>query len=111
MNCAWCGKEVPKASRGRPRKFCCSAHKQRAYESRKYGIGEIWKELSNKYSSCYLCGKPLNYSRPQTVCMDHMIATVHGGRTDVENLRPVHLECNARKGAKLISSSFIERQR
>lgn len=111
MKCAWCEKEIANADRGRPRKYCCRAHKQRAYESRKYKIGETWEALSNKYSSCYLCGKSLDYSRPHTVCMDHMIATVYGGRTDVENLRPVHLECNARKGSRLISSSFIEKQR
>ncbi|WP_431831482.1 HNH endonuclease signature motif containing protein [Corynebacterium pseudodiphtheriticum] len=111
MRCKWCGKEIPRNKRGRPPKYCSRAHKQRAYESRKYQIFEIWEELSGKYSSCYLCGKPLDYSSPHTVCLDHMISTVHGGRTDVENLRPVHLKCNARKGSRLISESFLAKQR
>ena len=111
MECKWCGKEIPQKGRGRPPKYCSDSHKQRAYESRKYRIGEMWEELSEKYSSCYLCGEPLNYAEPHTLCLDHMIATVYGGRTDIENLRPVHLKCNARKGAQLISEPFLERQR
>lgn len=32
--CAWCGTEVPQGGRGRPRKFCRAACRQRAYEQR-----------------------------------------------------------------------------
>ncbi len=32
--CEWCGNEVATSNRGRPRKFCCQACRQRAYEQR-----------------------------------------------------------------------------
>lgn len=32
--CAWCGKELYRAGRGRPRKYCSQSCKQRAYEQR-----------------------------------------------------------------------------
>lgn len=99
--CSWCGQEMTVSSRGRPRKYCKQSCKQRAYESRKWNIGMVWGHLQETYSQCYICGEVLEWERPQTICLDHVIATVHGGRTDVENLRPVHLLCNARKGMKL----------
>ncbi|TNL97627.1 hypothetical protein FHE74_05940 [Corynebacterium tapiri] len=32
--CEWCGGEVPESPRGRPRKYCRAACRQRAYEQR-----------------------------------------------------------------------------
>lgn len=32
--CSWCGKEIETGGRGRPRKFCRPACRQRAYEQR-----------------------------------------------------------------------------
>lgn len=61
----------------------------------------MWEMFQREYTHCYLCDAPLEWDKPQTLCVDHMIATVHGGRTDVANLRPVHIRCNAEKGAKL----------
>lgn len=37
--CEWCGKEVVQSGRGRPRKFCSSSCKQRAYEQRNNVVG------------------------------------------------------------------------
>lgn len=111
MKCKWCGKSFETNRVGRPPLYCCKSHKQRAYESRRYRIGDIWESLRAEFQDCYLCGQPLDYAAPQTLCLDHMISTVYGGRTDVENLRPVHLKCNARKGFKLISSPFMESER
>lgn len=99
--CQWCGGLFEQHGMGRPRKFCKQSCKQRAYESRKWKIGDIWSHFAATYADCYLCRLPLDWSDPQSMCPDHVIATVHGGRTDVENLRPVHLLCNARKGARL----------
>ena len=62
----------------------------------------MWDLFENTYSDCYLCQQPLDWDDPQSLCVDHVIATVHGGRTDIENLRPVHLICNLRKGYSLI---------
>lgn len=106
-SCKWCRSPLTHVERGRPRKYCSHSCRQRAYESRKWGIEEVWQHFRQSYKHCYLCGTPLDWSQQQTVCVDHMIATVHGGRTDVENLRPVHLGCNARKGAKLITEQFL----
>lgn len=101
--CLWCGKEFAPNHIGRARKYCGHACRQRAYESRKYNIGELWEQMS-KYSDCYLCQEPLDWDQPQSICTDHMIATVHGGRTVPENLRPVHIVCNLRKGSTLIKA-------
>ena len=99
--CLWCRKDFLHSRLGRTAKYCKNSCKQRAYESRKFGIGEVWEHFQSTYDDCYLCGGRLDWSSPQTLCVDHVIATVHGGRTDVENLRPVHLMCNTRKGALL----------
>lgn len=99
--CLWCHKDFVHSRLGRSAKYCKNSCKQRAYESRKFGIGEMWEHFQSAYVDCYLCGERLDWAAPQSLCVDHMIATVHGGRTDVENLRPVHLICNARKGARL----------
>ncbi|WP_083985469.1 hypothetical protein [Corynebacterium testudinoris] len=32
--CAWCGREISRSGRGRPRKYCTVSCKQRAYEQR-----------------------------------------------------------------------------
>lgn len=32
--CAWCGTEMPRQQRGRPRKFCSRSCRQRSYEQR-----------------------------------------------------------------------------
>lgn len=100
--CLWCGDQLEATNRvGRRRRYCRQSCRQRAYESRKWGIGEIWSHFEATTADCYLCDEPLDWSEPQTLCLDHVVATVHGGRTNVENLRPVHLLCNAKKGARL----------
>lgn len=105
VTCKWCGSGFTPKGVGRPPNYCKQGCRQRAYESRKWGIGEMWEHMEATYSDCYLCGESLVWSQPQTLCVDHMIATVHGGRTDVENLRPVHVPCNAKKGARLYVGS------
>ncbi|GAB2514772.1 hypothetical protein CATRI_06455 [Corynebacterium atrinae] len=34
LTCAWCGREINRSGRGRPRKYCSVSCKQRAYEQR-----------------------------------------------------------------------------
>lgn len=105
-SCKWCGESFIANSTGRPRKYCKTSCRQRAYESRKWGVAEMWEHFKQRSTHCYLCLEPLDWSKRQSLCTDHMIATVHGGRTDVENLRPVHLRCNGKKAATLISEPF-----
>lgn len=33
-SCSWCGKDIASSGRGRPRKYCSQACRQRAYEQR-----------------------------------------------------------------------------
>lgn len=104
--CAYCGKSIPKSPSNRPRKYCKRSCRQRAYESRKYNIHDLWKALA-EYEFCYLCGGLLDWGAPQSICTDHMIATVYGGRTVPENVRPVHVACNLQKGSRLIDPSVF----
>lgn len=98
--CGWCHTPLDNRGRGRPKKFCKASCRQRAYESRKYGMSAAWERLM-EYSDCYLCEQPLDWSDRENIVTDHVIATVHGGVTEPWNLRPVHMRCNARKGSKL----------
>jgi len=100
-NCLWCDEEIEQKSMGRPIKYCRRSHRQRAYESRKTGMDNLWITMSH-IENCYLCDEPLDWTDKQSVVFDHEIATVHGGRTNVNNLRPVHRLCNHIKLAKLI---------
>ena len=53
---------------------------------------------------CALCDEPLDYdvlTGPLCPVTDHMIPTVMGGATAIENLHVVHAVCNARKGAAM----------
>lgn len=98
MSCEYCGEAVDQGLSGRKRKYCKRSCRQRAYEERKFKVNELWDYLLDQYDTCYLCAQPLG----EYVVFDHMIATVWGGRTDESNVRPVHMECNLKKGAALI---------
>lgn len=102
-DCLWCGKPLPQQEgRGRRRVFCKPSCKQRAYESRKNNMPELWKHL-RKFDRCYICGETLDWFNPSSIVTDHMVATVHGGVTEPANLRPVHMRCNAVKGTKYLT--------
>lgn len=45
-------------------------------------------------SACWLCGQPID-GLPSA---DHVIPRSRGGSDDIENLRPCHTRCNARRG-------------
>lgn len=108
--CEWCGTEFaqPKRSRGRQRKYCKRSCRQRAYESRRYGIDELWNQMRDEHCDCYLCGKPLDWAGGRDeICLDHKVATVRGGRTSPGNCRPVHVLCNLRKSDNLLHPDFF----
>lgn len=100
--CDWCGTEFTQKKMGRTKRFCKSSCRQRAYESRLYGIADIRKDWEVLYDTCYLCGESLNWLEPQGIVGDHKIATVYAGQTNPVNVKPVHLLCNASKGDKLL---------
>ena len=99
--CLWCGNPLEYNGRGRKPKYCSRSCRQRAYECRVSGNIGLFEHLK-QFHTCYLCGKPLDWSDPLGVCVDHVIPTIRGGMTIPENLRPVHVECNAIKGEKLL---------
>jgi 5-methylcytosine-specific restriction endonuclease McrA len=45
---------------------------------------------------CHLCKEDI----VGQVSVDHLIPRSRGGTDDIENLRPAHLECNKRRGAR-----------
>ena len=102
VECLWCGdafQTVP--GPGRPRKYCCRAHRQRAYESRlQMGIGTVAQRnqiLEDAGGICYICFDPITDEWE----FDHVIPTTLGGPTVRWNLKPVHGLCNREKAAKL----------
>lgn len=92
--------------RGRPKRFCKQGCRQRAYESRLYGMESVWNKMFH-IVDCYICGNELNWSDRSSIVLDHMLATVHGGETNPINLRPVHLLCNTRKGYKFLTPHHL----
>src|SRR6516164_5540079 len=46
--CGWCGRRILPKSRGRRARYCCHAHRQRAYEDRRRRTEGSWRSLLNK---------------------------------------------------------------
>lgn len=75
----------------------------RAYfEKRKIASGEglskeQWLHILEKYENkCLCCGATERISK------DHVVPISKGGRHDVDNIQPLCIYCNARKGDKII---------
>jgi 5-methylcytosine-specific restriction endonuclease McrA len=53
---------------------------------------------------CWLCREPINLDLPRThpfgLSLDHVQPRSQGGTDAVSNLRPAHLRCNLRRGAR-----------
>jgi len=53
-------------------------------------------------TNCYLCGHPLRFdvphNNPHAYELDHVIPLTAGGTDTIDNWRPTHRVCNARKG-------------
>ena len=55
----------------------------------------IRRAVFAKSSTCAICGKPIDEG---TFNIDHIVPLSKGGTNDLDNLRPVHEECNKLKG-------------
>lgn len=51
------------------------------------------------YPECPCCKKPI--VRQGDLSIDHIIPKAHGGSDDIENLQPMHRDCNCDKGCKM----------
>lgn len=68
------------------------------------------KRLIDKQNGqCFYCGVKLNHiwnspddfnRDPNWACVDHKIAHINGGRTDMDNCVVACRACNSKKGAK-----------
>jgi 5-methylcytosine-specific restriction endonuclease McrA len=79
--------EHPEASRAR-------VHKRRAIISRSGGsyTAAEWKELCKKYGNrCLDCGKR------RKLTADHVIPIAKGGTSNIDNIQPLCMPCNAKK--------------
>ena len=87
----------------------CKAHpdvittNRRRYRARRFGAEGShteaeWLMLKEQYSCrCLSCGKP-EVERPLT--RDHVIPLSKGGNDAIDNIQPLCLPCNSRKGTK-----------
>jgi 5-methylcytosine-specific restriction endonuclease McrA len=54
-----------------------------------------WKELRDRIGMCLGCG-----SRSRHLTKDHVIPIARGGCDCIQNIQPLCLPCNSKKGAK-----------
>jgi 5-methylcytosine-specific restriction endonuclease McrA len=83
-------------------------HAERYLEHRKNRMGLIranggdltidqWHEIRNKYGNkCLCCGTT------EKISLDHIIPVTKSGKHTAENVQPLCVSCNSRKGVKII---------
>src|ERR1700690_1160107 len=54
-----------------------------------------WERLKRKYRGASLC-----CGKKKTLTPDHVIPVAKGGRSSIDNIQPLCLKCNQRKGIK-----------
>jgi 5-methylcytosine-specific restriction endonuclease McrA len=61
--------------------------------------GQQWKDLNDHYGHICLCCKTHESDTPQrTLTIDHIIPISKGGKNTIDNVQPLCLSCNAKKG-------------
>lgn len=71
-----------------------------------YTAGE-WRALVNKYDNkCLCCGRD-----DVKLTMDHIVPLSMGGSNDIDNIQPLCLSCNVKKGVKMTDYRYIIMER
>jgi 5-methylcytosine-specific restriction endonuclease McrA len=73
---------------------------------RKFTIQEL-ESLINKDPTCYLTGRKLDISKPETYSLDHFVPASKGGKNTLDNLRLVCREANSAKH-DMLYEEFIQ---
>lgn len=61
---------------------------------------------------CHLCQLPITATTgPDRPSADHLVPRSAGGTNDLANLRPAHLSCNMRRGAKPLTAELLAQLR
>lgn len=101
--CEYCGVSfVGNAGPGRPRRFCCRAHRQRHYEMRKFSGDDRVTLLDIAVRSGFNCGicsgsVGMRDTGDRQPTIDHIVPTACGGANHADNLQLAHKVCNIRK--------------
>ena len=86
-----------------------ASNPRRANGARRDAIRARWRAIG---APCGICGKPIDYElgmvtvngkrrpHPMSFVVDEVVPVKYGGSpTDMDNTRPAHWICNARRGA------------
>lgn len=105
-SCRWCGGPLADpVGPGRPRRYCCRAHRQRFHDwSRMVGhpISIATIAVQTEWI-CGICGAQVDPAgtdgaRPS---IDHIVPVSRGGTNDLTNLQLTHYDCNVAKGNRM----------
>lgn len=77
-----------------PEAAIARVHKRRAIKAQSGGsyTAAEWKALCEKWSKCCLC-----CGRRRKLTADHVIPIAKGGTSDIDNIQPLCMPCNAKK--------------
>ncbi len=73
----------------------------RAEDSRHIPIGLRYNVLSRDHFRCVLCGRSPATHHGLVLHVDHVIPMARGGKTRIDNLRPLCQDCNIGKASKV----------
>lgn len=112
-SCPWCRKQV---AAGREDKVCCSQRCAREWcnRVRVKASSALWKRKTARIivrdkKVCQLCFKRVRMlkAHPLSPSLDHIVPVAQGGSNDDINLQLTHLQCNMKKGNRVLGQLRI----